>query len=619
MKRQPPTRVGAPNRSGTKPSTGASGSRAEPNGVWWRVGVIVAACAATYWNSLEGPFISDDLVSIVMSHQLREWWSVTSMLFPLEDTSFAGRPVAHFSFAINYALGGLDVRGYHIGNVLVHTGCALLVFAVVARTLRLPSVNARIGEAATHLGFATALVWAVHPLNSDAVNYLSQRTESLMAFFYLLTVYASIRALDSPRKGRWGVAAVLSCALGMACKESMVTAPAMVVLYDRMYVFESLTQAARSRWRLYTGLAVTWFVLGALLMTGGRGGTSGFSGAVTPWTYLLNQAVIITQYLRLAVWPRSLVVDYGWVLPLTLGDVWPHALVVVALLWGTVVALSRKPHLGFLGAWFFTTLSPTSSVVPIANEVGRECRMYLPMVAFVTLAIVGIAALWRTGIRAWPWVPSIILTRQALAGGILLLALSTSLAAATVSRNRDYQSPLTLYRGMVERWPTPRAHHIYASELIRIGRREEAIPHLRAAADAVPWAHYDLGLELLTDGKLDEAVEHLEKFVEIWASPPADHPHWQRPLRVQAAGARAAIGKALARQQRWPDAIEQYRLALAIEPAYADALAALADALLTQGTYGEAIARYREYPDAPSGRRDWDRQFGSGPRRRWPN
>jgi protein O-mannosyl-transferase len=185
-----------------------------------------------------------------------------------------------------------------------------------------------------------------------------------------------------------------------------VTVPAMVVMYDRVFIFKSMKDAIRARWRLYGGLAVTWGVLGLLLASGPRIHSAGFSAGVSPWTYLLNQTVMMVRYLRLAVWPDSLVVNYGWPLPLTLADVLPQALMVVALLGATIAALIRRPPLGFLGASFFITLSPTSSVVPIATEVGAERRMYLPLIPLVVLAVVGGVYVWdlverRRSKREW--------------------------------------------------------------------------------------------------------------------------------------------------------------------------------------------------------------------------
>ncbi len=217
--------------------------------------------------------------------------------------------------------------------------------------------------------------------------------------------------------------------------------------------------------------------------------------------------------------------------------------------------------------------------------------MYLPIVSLIVLAVVGCAVLWSVAERQ----KLVSTARAALVGSALLVVLSMSLAAATVARNREYSSALDLYRTVVDRWPTSRTKHILANELLRNGRGDEAIPFLRDAAPTVPWARYDLAVELFNRGQLDEAVEHFEAVVDIWTSPPPKHPHWQQPLRVHALGARGSMGKAFTQQQRWAEAVEQFRLALAIDPGYTEASGLLGQALVNQGSLDEALAIYREY------------------------
>ena len=488
------------------------------------------------------------------------------------------------------------MRGYHVWNIAVHLLCALVVFGVVRRTLELPRLRALRGLGPVSLAFAAALIWTLHPLNSEVVDYLTQRTESMMALCYLLTLYGSIRAIAPAAAGVAGASLVASCALGMACKETMVTAPVIVVLYDRVFVFDSLKQAFRARWRFYAGLAATWLVLAALIGSGPRAAVVGFSAGVSPWTYLLNQAVMIARYLRLAIWPRSLVVFYGWPLPLTLGDVMPYALLIVVLLLLTVVALVRRPKLGFLGAWFFITLAPTSSVVPIATEVGAERRMYLPLVALVVLAVIGGSQVWEIVKRRWPDLTALLPARVASLGGALVLtATSAALAAGTVARNREYASALSLARTVVERRPTSIAHHILGVELMAAGRHEEAVRHLREAIRGDSRARYDLGLELFNSGKLDEAIEQLQAFVGTWRLPYRLVPRWLEPPANEVIQARDLMGRAFAMQRRWPQAIEQARLILTMAPANVEAQGLLAQALFGQEMFEEAILHFREY------------------------
>ncbi|MES1256357.1 MAG: tetratricopeptide repeat protein [Acidobacteriota bacterium] len=558
------------------------------------VGIVLAGLA-TYANSLHGPFVLDDLLSVVYNDDIREGRHIWSVLFSSnQDTSVAGRPLAHLSFAANYALGGLDVRGYHVWNIAVHVACALLVFGVVRLTLERPRLAPIVGSHAVSLAFASALIWELHPLNSEVVDYLTQRTESMMALFYFLTMYASARGLASGGAGRWEWLSVASCAVGMTCKESMATAPAMVVLYDWIFGFASLRDALRTRWRLYVGLAATWAIVVWLTWSGSRSASAGFATDVHPWTYLLNQTIMITRYLRQAVWPSSLVVFYGWPAPLGLSDVLAPAVFLVALLVLTVVALARWPALGFVGAFFFGTLAPTSSIVPIATEVGAERRMYIPLTVLVVLAVISARVVWNRVERlrspdtqravVWRVVPLAVL-------GIVIVGL----AAATMARNREYRSNLALLHTVVERWPTSPAEHMLGAALVDSGEHEAGLVHLRAATVGAPRAYLDLGVELFKDGKLDEAVSSLQSLIRIWASPPAVHPHWQAPLRDEVVSARKIMGRAFARQGRWEEANTQFQEALAMSPADADVRALIGDAFFGLHAFDDAIRYYRAH------------------------
>ena len=551
----------------------------EPPRRLWYAGAIVLAGLLAYSNSLSGPFLADDNVAIVHNAQIREWWNLARVLAPQRESPTAGRPLVNLSLAANYALGGLDVRGYHLANLALHCGCALLIFAVVYRTLASPRLRDTFGRYASDVAFCIALIWVVHPLNSEVVDYLTQRTESMMAACYLLTLYASIRAISS-RPLAWSTLAVLSCASGMASKESMVTAPVMVMLYDRTFLFDSLSAAFRSRWRLYASLATTWGLLAALLRSGPRMYSAGFSTGVSSWTYLLNQCVMLPRYLRLAFWPRQLALLYGMPRALTLSAVLPSALVIVLLLALTVIALIKRPALGFAGAWVFLILAPTSSVVPIATEVGAERRMYLPLVAVVALLVVGAFWVWTRVLRARLGEFSLAFL---LAFLLPFLLLSTALTAGTVTRNREYASGLLMASTAVERWPSGAAHFQVGLELAAVGRHNDAIAEYREATDTFPRARYYLGAELFDQGQLDESIRQLQQFIQ------------EQPVLAEVIPAHLKIGRALQAQRKYADAVERFRRVLSMTPANVEAQLLLAGALSSQQAFEEAIPHYRQY------------------------
>ncbi len=147
--------------------------------------MIIAAGLIVYGNSLWGVFIFDDQNSILGNPQIRRLWPLWNAFSAPANTPVAGRPVVALSLAINYALGGLDVRGYHAWNVGVHILCALVLFGIVRRTLGRSPLRERFGGASDGIAAACALIWLVHPLQTEVVNYVTQRTESTMALFYL--------------------------------------------------------------------------------------------------------------------------------------------------------------------------------------------------------------------------------------------------------------------------------------------------------------------------------------------------------------------------------------------------------------------------------------------------
>jgi tetratricopeptide (TPR) repeat protein len=479
------------------------------------------------------------------------------------------------------------VGGYHLVNVAIHLLCALLLFGIARRTLRTPVVGDALAGRSTLLAFATALVWTLHPLGSEAVDFLTQRTESLMAMFYLLTLYASLRGRGRTGSRAWTALAIASCALGMGCKESMATAPLMVAIYDRIFIFDSWEQAWRKRRGFYAGLVATWLVLAVLVSSGPRGGSAGFASGVTPWMYLLNQARLIVRYLGLAIWPRGLVLNYGPPVPLTVADVLPQALFILVLVLLTAVAVVRRPALGFLGAWFFITLAPASSVIPIATEVGAERRMYLPLMALAAAFVLGCRLFLDRMERALnegeqPGVRAAHRIAMA-AAAILLASTSIALGAATMMRNREYRSGVAMAETLLARLPSSHSQHIMGQELMAVGRHEEAMAFFREAAKGDPRAHYNLGLELFNQQRFDEALPEFRQFVE------------QAPLLLEAVDARMMMGQIYARQQRWPEATAEFRKVLAMDGSKSDVRGLLADALSAQQLYDEAIPQYQDY------------------------
>ena len=160
--------------------------------------LVIAAGVWAYHNSLRGAFIFDDPTSISGNPHIRHLWPIRDAMSAPPATTVSGRPVVCLTLALNYAVGGWNVWGYHALNLMVHLLSALVLFGILRRTFEGPTLRDRFGGAAVWLAAAIALLWEVHPLQTESVTYIVQRTELLMGLFLLLTLYCALRCSQSP-------------------------------------------------------------------------------------------------------------------------------------------------------------------------------------------------------------------------------------------------------------------------------------------------------------------------------------------------------------------------------------------------------------------------------------
>ena len=372
-----------------KPAEVAAARPDRPKDRRGRLGLLVlVAGVLVYCNSFDGSFVFDDGPDIVDKEEIRRLWPIWGHL------ARGSRPLVDLSLAINYHIGQLDVWGYHAFNLVVHLLAGLTLFGVVRRTLLLEGLRSSFGRSAHWLALAVSLIWVVHPLQTESVTYVIQRAESMMGLFYLLTLYGVIRGSRSQWAWWWYAGAGVACALGMSSKPVMITAPFVVLLYDRIFLSRSFAAVLRRRWGLYAVLVASWLVLArsgiiqGVLNPDPRPPTVGLGyQGFSPMEYAFTQPGVILHYLRLSFWPHPLCLDYRWPVETAPLAIAAPALVILALLALTVWALWRRPRLAFLGAWFFLVLAPTSSIIPI-QDVAFEHRMYLPLAGVVVLVVI---------------------------------------------------------------------------------------------------------------------------------------------------------------------------------------------------------------------------------------
>lgn len=556
----------------------------------WLAGIGVSlAVAAVYLNSLGVPFLFDDLGAVVRNESIR---SVSSVLTPPAQTTVSGRPVANATLALNRAMSGEAVWSYHATNLAIHVAAALVLFGLVRRTLKLPSWNGNYEGMALPLAVAVAALWALHPLQTESVTYVVQRVESLMGCFYLLTLYAFVRSVQAGRPAGWKIISVAACALGMGTKEVMVSAPLLVLLYDRFFVAGSFRESWRCRRLYYGSLAATWLLLAWLVAgTGGRSGTAGFGAEISAADYFLTQCHAVLHYLRLVFWPAPLIFDYGVWTVSGFAAVWWQTVLLIALGAATLWGLWRRRAWSFPGAWFFATLAPSSSIVPVASQTMAEHRVYLALAAPVLLVVFTLANV--AGARRMFWI---------------CVVLAIGLGALTARRNADYRTPETIWADTVEKRPAnPRAHQNLASAWIEAGRWQDALAASERAfalgADPKGNVHNLIGRSLVGLGRPAEALRFHE---EALARNPGD---------FETLNAR---GMALAAAGRPEEAIESYEQALRLNSAHAEAHNNLANALAGVGRISEALLHYENAvqlrPDFLEARANWGRALAEAGR-----
>jgi protein O-mannosyl-transferase len=622
-----------------------------PFASWVAILLITAGTLLAYANSFTAPFIFDDVPTIVDNTAIRHFGTALTANASSESggLTLSGRPVVALSLALNYAISRNAVWSYHVLNVGIHLAAASTLFGLVRITLTRPVLRERLGPSARPLAFAIALLWAVHPLQTESVTYIVQRAESMMALFYLLALYAFARGAElataqgaaaltdasqqSPRTSRrWLAMSVVATVLGMATKEVMVTAPVVVFLYDRTFFAGSFRAAWRKRKVFYGALAATWLLLAYFVAStgGNRGGTVGFDVGVTPWAYAATQFEALARYVQLSLWPHALVFEYGTFWVRSVGEVLPYAIIVLPLLALALLALWRRSAAGFAGAFAFAVLAPTS-LTPGTIQMIVEHRMYLslaPVVAMVVLVVfrcLGPSARW------------------------LLPLVVTVCVVVTANRNRDYRSELTLWtktvaerphnaialanlgmayfhagdiataleidqRALRENPANVEAHYNSGIIYAKLGRMDEAIAEYKGALSLRPKlaaAHNNLGNALVASGRTGEALaEYAEASrLDPYFAEPQNNignvllqsgraaeatERFEAALRLKTdyAEARYNLGNAYAQQDRMQDAIVQYEQAVAADPRYADAYVNLGNALLQLGRVADASSRY---------------------------
>jgi len=483
--------------------------------VWISVGLICLTAWIAYLPSFSGEFFFDDEGSIVSNPHIQKLWPLGPILIPPGwIATLAGRPLLSLSLALNWAWGKGDVFGYHVVNFCIHAAAGILLFLISFRLLLLPATSTFFRQAAWSLATTIALLWTLHPLQTESVTYIVQRAECMAGMFYFFSLYAFLRVADLQEQKRrlWMILSILACLLAIGTKESGATIPIAILLLDRAFLSPSwMACLQREKGRFYFGLSICWVALGTLMfLSAQRGDTAGFGLDMSSWDYAISQFGIITHYFRLTFWPNPLVLDYGVWLAKSPMEIWPPAILISLLVISTFWLWRRDPRWGFLGLFFWLTLGPTSSVVPLVTQTAAEHRMYLPLAGLIPIIVLGfyrLSGILIERLRQWRWDVGPVY-------GLRYLIVAGSIGGCfylTYQRNLDYQDQVTMWQSCVNAWPTnARTHTGLASSLFKLQRYPEALSACDAAIKldpGFPGIHYLKGNIYRAMGQTDKMFE----------------------------------------------------------------------------------------------------------------
>ena len=529
--------------------------------LYFIIPVYLVIGSLIYSNILHAPFVFDDDMYIVNNMLIRGLGNFVDVPW--------NRYLTYLTFALNYAVSGYNVFGYHLVNVLVHVANAVFVYLLVSLTFKTPAMKDADARGAFLIALSTSLIFLVHPMQTQTVTYTTQRFASLTAFFYLLTMalYARWRLTclvkSWPAKsGRFlYVAAIVTGALAQLSKENAFTLPAMLVVYEFAF-FNSTTESGIKRRCLRLAPFLLLFAivpLTVIMPAFGKGDVDYIRGLqmtelqnLSSYDYLITEFSVVVTYLRLLVWPFGLRLLYEYPRYTSFFNyevIFPFIFLAVVFASGVYLLISSRRRgsvaglvVGFGILWFFITISVESSVVPI-KDVIFEHRVYLPSAGVFMAAFAG----FYHGFGR--------LRRGGAAYFAVIAVLAALLSIAAYQRNAVWATKLSLWKDTAAKAPnTPNAYINLGLAYRDIGAVALAEKNYRKALELDPAngvAAVNLATLLTDTGRYEEAL------------------YYSLRLRVETVifvNPYVAIAAAYAGLKRYDEAIKNYKTAISLDP-----------------------------------------------------
>ena len=534
---------------------------------------------ALYSNTFDSPFVFDDIARIEENQSIR----ITELSAAnLIDTAFGKqaaktRPIGNVTFALNYYFHQYNLEGYHLVNITIHILAGIFLFIFIQTTLNLPLLKTEVDHTFM-VAFFAALLWLVHPIQTQSVTYIVQRMNSMAALFYILAFWLYVKgrlAVQSGRKWVWLGSAALAWIFALGSKQNAVTLPFFVFLYE-WYFFQDLSVDWVKRKLKFVFLVILVFGLISLLYLGSDplerlSSIRDFANKeFTLSERIMTQFRVVIHYISLIFFPHPsrLNLDYDFPLsnslisPMT---TLPSAVVIVGLVWLALYLAKRQRLISLCLLWFLGNLVIESSVIPLA--IIFEHRLYLPSMLFCLIPVI----LFFRYIK-----PNWLAT-------VLLCAVVTLFSVWTYQRNAVWQNELSLWSDVVKKSPNKARPHLNLGQsLSEKGSIAEAAQQYRQALRINPryaMAHFNLANVLQQQGSHAEAIKHYSTAIQIEPGFIAAHNN---------------LGLALAKQGKRKEAIKHYLEILKIDPTNAKVHSNIGVALTEQGETDQAISHFQQ-------------------------
>jgi len=536
--------------------------------------IILITSFAVYFNALFNDFVYDDKLQVLENHWIKDIKyipeSFSKSVWSFQKGEFISnyyRPLMHTIYMFNYFLFGMKPWGFHLVNILFHAGVSVLIFIIVLRLLK----DSQYADPSSYLipSFIAALLFATHPIHTEAVTWVAGLPDLSFAFFFLLSFYFYIRSTGDklPSRGAY----LLSLAfffLAALCKEPALTLPIMLVAYDSIF--------RKSGGRIsnyivkyvpYLIVAGVYFILRFNAL--GHLAIKKRHTELSDYQYIINIFPLFTQYLEKLILPIKLNAFHVFHPIYSFSEAKGTLSVIVTTAFVILGFIAfRKSKLTFVSLIFIVVpLVPVLCIPVLGENTFAERYLYLPSFGFVFLV-----ALFLTWIKE----------KKSPMVGIGLIAVFALLiglySLGTVSRNTIWKDDHMLYADMVKKSPDgaiPRNN--FGIQLQNEGKIDDAIEQFQIALRLNPdyaEARHNLGVSLFDKGKTDEAIQEYQIALR---------------LKPDYVNAYTNLGKAFFNKGRIDEAIEQFRIASTLDRDFPEAHANLGAAFVRKGWIDKAI------------------------------